>query len=52
MEVNLLKAITHVTADRRPVGARVAGVPGSPLVTALGIAEQLTSSERDALEKA
>ncbi|WP_244306262.1 gamma-mobile-trio protein GmtX [Paraburkholderia lacunae] len=51
-EVNLLKANTQVIVDRRPVGVRVAGAPTSPPVMLFGNAEQLTPSEREALQKA
>jgi hypothetical protein len=51
-QLNVLKANTQVTVDRRPLGATVAAAPGSPPVTVLAMAAQLTPSERDALQKA
>lgn len=51
-EVNLLKANTQVIVDRRPVGVRDAGPGTSPPVMLFGNAEQLTPSEREALQKA
>ena len=50
-EVNLLKSNTQVIVDRRPVGVRVAGAATLP-GTMFGHNEQLTSSEREALQKA
>jgi hypothetical protein len=51
-QLNMLKANTHVTVDRRPLGATVAATPCSQPVTVLAMAAQLTPSERDALQKA
>jgi hypothetical protein len=51
-QLNVLKANSQVTVDRRPLGATVAGAPGSPPVTVLALAAQLTPSEREALQKA
>ncbi|MFM0124203.1 gamma-mobile-trio protein GmtX [Paraburkholderia sp. RL18-101-BIB-B] len=51
-QLNVLKANSQVTVDRRPLGATVAGAPGLPPVTVLAPAAQLTPSEREALQKA
>lgn len=51
-EVNLLKSKTQVVVDRRPVGVRVSDAATSLLGTMSGHHEQLTSSEREALQKA
>lgn len=51
-QVNVLKANTHVTVDRRPLGADISVAPGAQPVTVLAMAAQLTPSERDALQKA
>ncbi|CAI8763409.1 Alpha/beta hydrolase [Pseudomonas sp. IT-P171] len=51
-QINVLKANTQVTVDRRPLGATVAYAPGSQSVTVLAMTAQLTPSEREALEKA
>lgn len=52
-QLNILKANTHVTVDRRPLGATVSSVPGSQQpVAVLEVAAQLTPSEREALQKA
>ncbi|MDT8840368.1 gamma-mobile-trio protein GmtX [Paraburkholderia fungorum] len=51
-EVNLLKSNTQVVVDRRPVGVRVAGAAASLPGTMFGHHEQLTPSEREALQKA
>lgn len=50
-QINLLKSQTHVTVDRRPLGANVVSNPTGP-VAVLTMAAQLTPSERDALQKA
>ncbi|AZC63934.1 gamma-mobile-trio protein GmtX [Pseudomonas chlororaphis] len=50
-QLNLLKANTQVTVDRRPLGAMVAA-PGIPSVAVLALSAQLTPSEREALQKA
>lgn len=50
-QLNVLKANTQVTVDRRPLGATVAPTPGSQPVTVLAMAAQLTPSEREALQK-
>ena len=51
-QLNVLKANTQVTVDRRPLGATVSSAPGSHPVTVLTMAAQLTPSEREALLKA
>lgn len=51
-QLNVLKAKTLVTVDRRPLGATVALGPDSQSVTVLAMSAQLTPSERQALEKA
>jgi hypothetical protein len=51
-QINVLKANTQVTVDRRPLGATVSAVPGSPPVIVLALAGQLSPSEREALQKA
>jgi hypothetical protein len=51
-QLNVLKANTQVTVDRRPLGATVAAAAGSRPVTVLAMAAQLTPSEREALLKA
>lgn len=51
-QVNVLKANTHITVDRRPLGADISAAPGAQPVTVLAMAAQLTPSERDALQKA
>lgn len=52
MQLNVLKANTQVTVDRRPLGATFANAPNPNSVTVLSMSAQLTQSERDALEKA
>lgn len=51
-EVNLLKANTQILIDRRPVGVRGVGASTSSPVMVFSNAEQLTPSEREALQKA
>ncbi|MDO3521964.1 gamma-mobile-trio protein GmtX [Ralstonia pseudosolanacearum] len=51
-QLNVLKANTQVTVDRRPRAATVVAAPGSQPVTVLAMAAQLTPSEREALQKA
>ncbi|MBS0454635.1 MAG: alpha/beta hydrolase [Proteobacteria bacterium] len=51
-QLNVLKANTHVTVDRRPLGATVSATPGAQPVTLLALSAQLTPSEREALQKA
>jgi hypothetical protein len=50
-QLNVLKANTLVTVDRRPLGATIASSPGSQPIAILAIAAQLTPSEREALQK-
>ncbi len=51
-QLNVLKANTQVTVDRRPLGATVAAAAASQPVTVLAMTSQLTPSEREALQKA
>ncbi|SIN77084.1 gamma-mobile-trio protein GmtX [Paraburkholderia phenazinium] len=51
-QVNMLKANTQVTVDRRPLGATVAVATGSQPVTVLAMTALLTPSEREAMLKA
>lgn len=51
-QLNVLKANTHVTVDRRPLGVTVSVAPGRQPVAVLSLSAQLTSSEREALQKA
>ena len=51
-QLNVLKANTQVTVDRRPLGATVASAPGAQPVAVLALAAQLTPSQREALQKA
>lgn len=51
-QLNVLKANTQVTVDRRPLGATVSSAPGAQPVAALALSAQLTPSEREALQKA
>lgn len=51
-QLNVLKANTQVTVDRRPLGATNAAAPGTQPVTVLAPSAQLTPSEREALQNA
>ncbi len=51
-QLNVLKANTQVTVDRRPLGVTVSAAPGVQPVAVLALSAQLTPSERDALQKA
>jgi hypothetical protein len=51
-QLNVLKANTQVTVDRRPLGAAVSATPGAQPVAVLALSAQLTPSEREALQKA
>lgn len=51
-QLNVLKANTQVTVDRRPRGATITAAPGAQPVTVLAMAAKLTPSEREALQKA
>lgn len=51
-QLNVLKANTQVTVDRRPLGAAIAAAPGTQPVTVLAPSAQLTPSEREALRNA
>lgn len=51
-QLNVLKANTQVTVDRRPLGATITAAPGAQPVTVLAMAAKLTPSEREALQKA
>lgn len=50
-QLNTLKAHTHVTVDRRPLGATVSSAAGGP-VAVVELVAQLTPTEREALQKA
>jgi hypothetical protein len=52
VQLNVVKAHTQVTVDRRPLGATVLTHPSAKPVAVLTIAAQLTPSEREALQKA
>lgn len=51
-QLNVLKANTQVTVDRRPLGATLSSAPGAQPVAVLALSAQLTPSEREALQKA
>lgn len=51
-QLNVLKAHTQVTVDRRPLGATVVSHPSAAPMAVLTITSQLTPSEREALQKA
>ncbi|WLH36088.1 gamma-mobile-trio protein GmtX [Pseudomonas sp. FP2196] len=51
-QLNVLKANTQVTVDRRPLGATIPVAPGMQSVAVLALSAQLTPSERDSLQKA
>ncbi|WP_213938705.1 gamma-mobile-trio protein GmtX [Pseudomonas sp. dw_612] len=51
-QLNILKANTQVTVDRRPLGSTIASVPGAQPIAVLALSAQLTQSEREALQKA
>jgi hypothetical protein len=51
-QLNVLKANTQVTVDRRPLGATVSTDPGAQLTAVPTLSAQLTPSEREALQKA
>jgi hypothetical protein len=51
-QLNVLKANTQVTVDRRPLDATIAAAPGTQPVTVLAPSAQLTPSEREALQNA
>ncbi|QQX57452.1 gamma-mobile-trio protein GmtX [Pseudomonas chlororaphis] len=51
-QLNILKANTQVTIDRRPLGSTIASAPGAQPITILAPSAQLTQSEREALQKA
>lgn len=51
-QLNVLKANTQVTVDRRPLGATVSAASGTQPVAVLAMSAQLTPSEREALHKA
>lgn len=51
-QVNVLKANTLVTVDRRPQGVPASTVQGAQPVTVLAPSAQLTPSEREALQQA
>jgi hypothetical protein len=51
-QLNVLKANTQVTVDRRPKEATLAAAPGGQPVTVLALSSQLTPTEREALQNA
>jgi len=51
-QLNVLKANTQVTVDRRPLGATVSAPPCSQPVSVLAMAAQFTPSELEALRRA
>ena len=51
-QLNVLKANTQVTVDRRPLGATLSSAPGAQPVAVLALSAQLAPSEREALQKA
>ncbi|CAB3781670.1 hypothetical protein LMG28688_01432 [Paraburkholderia caffeinitolerans] len=51
-QINVLKANTLVTVERRPMDATVSAAPGAPRVPLLALSAKLTPSEREALQKA
>lgn len=51
-QINTLKANTHVTVDRRPLGTTFSSTTGAQPVVVLAPSSQLNGSERDALQKA
>ena len=51
-QLNVLKANTQVTVDRRPLGATIAATPERQTVAVLTLSSQLTPSEREALQRA
>lgn len=51
-QLNILKANTQITVDRRPLGVTIANAPGAQPVAVLALSAQLTPSEREALQKA
>jgi len=50
-QLNVLKANTQVTVDRRPQSVTVSAPSSASPVAVLALSEQLTSSEREALQK-
>lgn len=51
-QLNVLKANTQVTVDRRPLGATIAAAPGVQPMAVLALSAQLTPTECEALRKA
>ncbi len=51
-QLNVLKAHTQVTIDRRPRGASVVSYPSAEQIARVSMTAQLTPSERDSLRKA
>jgi hypothetical protein len=51
-QLNVLKANTQVTVDRRPLGATIVTTPGEHPLAVLSLSAQLTPTEREALQKA
>ncbi|PRW85152.1 alpha/beta hydrolase [Pseudomonas simiae] len=50
-QLNVLKANTQVTVDRRPLGATIVATPEAQPVPVLAMSAQLTQSEREAFKK-
>jgi hypothetical protein len=51
-KLNTTIANTHITIDRRPLGATISSSPVSQPVVVMNMAAQLTQLEREALQKA
>lgn len=51
-QLNVLKANTQITVDRRPLGATIAAASGAQPVAVIALSAQLTPTEREALQKA
>lgn len=50
-QLNVLKATTQVTVDRRPLDVSLSAAPNAHPVTVLAMSLQLTPSEREALQR-
>ncbi|MCE0980805.1 alpha/beta hydrolase [Pseudomonas monteilii] len=51
-QLNVLKATSQVTVDRRPLGAALVTAPGTKPIAVLSLSAQLTESELESLRKA
>ena len=51
-QINVLKAHTQLTVDRRPLGATIVSTPSAQPVAVVTMPAQLTPSERNALQNA